>query len=161
MSWTKRQFVSAAFEEIGYAEYAFDLQPEQLQSALRRLDAMMATWNGLDIKLGYPLPDSPENSSLDDETYVPDKANQAVFQNLALVIAPIVGKVVSQETKGSARAAYMQLLNHATKPKEMQFPTTLPAGAGNKPWRWYDSPFVRKTDDGQVTPPSDEVEFRS
>ena len=40
MGWTKRQFVTQAFEEIGLASYVFDLTPEQLQSALRRLDAM-------------------------------------------------------------------------------------------------------------------------
>ena len=35
MGYSKRQFVAAAFEEIGLASYVFDLQPEQLQSALR------------------------------------------------------------------------------------------------------------------------------
>jgi hypothetical protein len=54
MGYTKRQFISAAFEEIGLASYVFDLQPEQLQSALRRLDAMMADWNAKGIRLGYP-----------------------------------------------------------------------------------------------------------
>ena len=47
MGWTKRQFVAQAFEEIGLASYVFDLTPEQLQSALRRLDTMMAAWNAL------------------------------------------------------------------------------------------------------------------
>jgi hypothetical protein len=42
MGYKKRQFISAAFEEIGLASYVFDLQPEQLESALRRLDAMIA-----------------------------------------------------------------------------------------------------------------------
>ena len=46
MGYTKRQFVTAALEEIGLASYVFDLQPEQLQSALRRLDAMISEWNG-------------------------------------------------------------------------------------------------------------------
>ena len=56
MGYKKRQFISAAFEEIGLASYVFDLQPEQLQSALRRLDAMMADWNAKGIRLGYPAP---------------------------------------------------------------------------------------------------------
>ena len=33
MSWTKRQYIVDAFEEIGLASYVYDLQPEQLQSA--------------------------------------------------------------------------------------------------------------------------------
>lgn len=56
MGWTKRQFVTQAFEEIGLASYVFDLTPEQLDSALRRLDTMIASWNALGIRLGYPLP---------------------------------------------------------------------------------------------------------
>ena len=75
MGYTKRQFISAAFEEIGLASYVFDLQPEQLESALRRLDAMMADWNAKGIRLGYPLPSSPQDSSLDEETLVPDSAS--------------------------------------------------------------------------------------
>ena len=42
MGYTKRQFILAAFEEIGLAAYTFDLQPDQLESARRRLDAMIA-----------------------------------------------------------------------------------------------------------------------
>jgi hypothetical protein len=45
VGYTKRQFVTSAFEEIGLADYVFDLQPEQLEGALRRLDSMMAEWN--------------------------------------------------------------------------------------------------------------------
>lgn len=72
MGYSKRQFVAAAFEEIGLASYVFDLQPEQLQSALRRLDAMIADWNGKGIRLGYPLPGSPQYSDLDEPSEVPD-----------------------------------------------------------------------------------------
>ena len=42
MGWTKQQLVEQAFEEIGMANYVFDLQVEQLQSAMYQLDAMMA-----------------------------------------------------------------------------------------------------------------------
>ena len=83
MGYSKRQFVEAAFEEVGLAAYAFDIQPQQLESALRRLDAMMA-----------------------------------------------------------AKQAYNTLLSRAAMPVEQQFPGTLPAGAGNKPWRIYDDPFL-------------------
>jgi len=74
MGYSKRQFVTAAFEEIGLASYVFDLNPEQMESALRRLDAMMADWNAKGIRLGYPLPSSPQNSDLDEQTNVPDSA---------------------------------------------------------------------------------------
>lgn len=146
MGWTKRQFVVQAFEEIGYASYVYDLEPEQLQAALRRLDAMMATWNGKGIRLGYPVPTSPENSSLDEETGVPDSANEAIYTNLAVRIAPTVGKTTSVETRVAAKASYAVILARATQPQERQLPTTLPAGSGNKPWR-NDDPFTQPTED--------------
>ena len=56
MGYTKEQFVIGGFEEIGFASYAYDLQPEQLNTALRRLDAMLAEWYGKGIRIGYPMP---------------------------------------------------------------------------------------------------------
>lgn len=146
MTWTKRQFVEAAFEEVGYASYAFDLEPEQLQAALRRLDALVATWNAKGIRLGYPIPTSPEQSNLDDETQVPDRANEAIYLNLAIRIAPMVGKVVSSDTKIGAEMGYNAMLQNYVVPNEKQFPHTLPAGAGNKPWR-YDDPYLQEPTD--------------
>ena len=143
MGYTKQQFISAAFEEIGLASYVFDLQPEQLESALRRLDAMMADWNAKGIRLGYPLPSSPQDSTLSEETLVPDSAYEAIICSLAIRLAPSFGKTVMVETKTTAKQGYDILLQRATFPLEKQLPATTPAGAGNKPWRVYDNPYVR------------------
>lgn len=142
MGYTKRQFVSAALEEIGLASYVFDVQPEQLQSALRRLDAMIADWNAKGIRLGYPLPSSPQDSDLDEETLVPDAAYEAIICSLAIRIAPSYGKQVMVETKTTAKQGYDILLQRATFPLEQQLPGTMPSGAGNKTWR-LDDPYVR------------------
>jgi hypothetical protein len=142
MGWTKREFVVQAFEEIGYTSYIYDAMPEQLQSVLRRLDAMMATWNAKGIRIGYPLPSSPNNSDINEQTNVPDAANEAIYLNLAIRIAPMIGKTIQQETKQAAKAAYDALLIKTAHPLQMQYPGTLPAGAGNKPWRNADNPFL-------------------
>jgi len=142
MGYTKRQFVSAALEEIGLASYVFDLGPEQLDNALRRLDAMIADWNGKGIRLGYPLPSSPQDSDLDEETNVPDSAYEAIICSLAIRLAPSFGKQVMIETKTTAKQGYDILLQRATFPLEQQLPATMPSGAGNKTWR-RDNPYVR------------------
>jgi hypothetical protein len=142
MGYSKRQFVYAAFNEIGLASYVFDLQPEQLETARQRLDAMMADWNGKGIRLGYPIPSSPQDGSIDEETYVPDSAYEAIICNLGIRLAPSYGKQVMPETKATAKQAYDLLLQRATFPIERQFPNTLPSGAGNKPYR-YDNQFLR------------------
>lgn len=151
MSWTKRQFIKAAFEEIGLAAYVYDLQPGQLENAMRRLDTMIASWNAKGIRLGYPMPSSPEDSNLDTESGVPDAANQAIILNLGIQLAPAFGKTVSPDTKMGARDAYRGLQARFTKPIERQLPREMPLGAGNKRWRWSDH-------DEFVVPPVDPLE---
>ena len=158
MSYTKRQFVEEAFAELGMANYTFDLQPQQLDTAMRRLDAMMATWNAKGIRLGYPLPSSPQDSDLDTETQVPDSANEAIVANLAIRIAPQYGKQVQIDTRTTAKLGYDTLLARATFPLEQQFPRTLPLGAGQKPWR-YDTPFMPGPVDPVLAGPDGPIEL--
>lgn len=132
MSYTKRQFINAALEEIGIASYDFDISPEQYDSALRRLDVLMANWYAKKIILGYPLPTSPENSVIDAETTVPDSANEAIILNLAIRLAPGYGKAVSMDTKSAAKDSFNTLAGIHAMPDEMQLPSTMPAGAGHK-----------------------------
>lgn len=159
MGYSKRQFVAAAFEEIGLASYAFDLQPQQFESALRRLDAMMASWNALGIRLGYPMPSSPQFSDLDAQSEVPDSANEAIITNLAVKIAPGYGKQVMPDTKATAKETYNTLLSRAAAPLEQQLPGTMPSGAGNKPWRVYDDPFLRPPVDPVLAGQDGPIEF--
>ena len=141
MDWTKRQIIEAAFEEIGYAAYTFDIQAEQYQSALNRLDAMIATWKKRGLVLDYALPAAQGGSSLDDNSEIDDH-QEAIFLNLALKIAPIVGKVPSQETKAAAAIAFRELQSTSTARTEWSTPKNLPVGAGNKPYRsGYDEFF--------------------
>ena len=116
MAYTKRDIVDQAFEEIGLASYVFDLQPQQLERALRRLDMMMATWNAKGIRLGYPLPSSPADSDLDQKIGVPDSAIEAMYLNLSVRISGGFGKTVSPETKASAKRAYNEVVANSALP---------------------------------------------
>jgi len=156
MGWTNRDIINQAFEEIGLAGYVFDLQPQQIESAVRRLDAMMATWNGKGLRLGYPVPNSPGSGDPDENTNVSDMAVEAMILNLAVRIAPIYGKTVSPDTKATAKGAYNQLMAQAARPIEMQRDAySIPAGAGHKGWRDSRDPFlVQPTDELQAGPDS-------
>ena len=159
MSWTKRQFIEEAFSEIGLASYVFDVAPEQMQSALARLDSMMATWNTKGIRIGYPLPSSQQASNLDDETNVPDTANEAIYTNLAIKLAPGIGKTPTRETKVAAKMAYDTLISNVTAIPQQQFPSTLPRGAGNKPWRYTRSRFFPEPEDPITVGPDSELDL--
>jgi len=158
MSYTKRQFVEAAFEEIGLADYVFDLSPEQMQSAVRRMDSMLAAWNAIGIRIGYPLTSNPDDSDLDTITGVPDSANEAIILNLALRLSPSYGKAVALPTSAMARMAYNTLLSRAAMPAEMQFPETLPVGAGQKSWN-IDWPFFQPPSEPLLAGEDGEIVF--
>lgn len=150
MGWSKLDLIKQAFEQIGLASYVFDLAPEQLQSALRALDMMMAAWNARGVRLGYPIPSAALGSNLGDDSGLPDSAYEAVVANLGVRLASTVGKPVSMELKTFAKQAYDTLLSIAAMPPAMQFPNTLPIGAGAKPWRDTNRVFV--------DPPKDEID---
>lgn len=160
MGWTKRDYIEQAFDEVGLAGFIFDLSPEQLQTALRKLDSMMGTWDGKGIQVGWPVTLSPNDSDLDTEVPFMIWANEAIFLNLGIRLASTFGKQVSNEIKTSAKLAYDSVLLMASRPREMQFPRTLPSGAGNKPWRIADDPFIRPPDTGPIfIDPNGQLDF--
>lgn len=158
MAWTKRDFILQAFDEAGLASYVFDLTPEQMQSALRKLNNMLATWNAKGIRLGFPLSSSPDGDDLDDSASVPDRANEAIVMNLAIRISPSFGKVAAVETKIAARQAYDAMLVHYAQPLEMAYSGTLPVGSGNKPMS-IDRPFFDQPVSPLTTGPDDVLTF--
>ena len=115
MGLSKRQIITAAFSELGLASYAFDLQPEDLQDALQKLDAMMATWGGRGIRIGYSGGDG--SGEISNPTEVPAWADEAMSLGLALRLAPGYGKTPSLETKIAAQQAFMTVLNKVSQPR--------------------------------------------
>lgn len=148
MSWTKRQLIEGALEEIGIASSLYDIQADQLESALRRLDAMMAEWNIEGLRLGYPL-GSIATSELSQDSGIPSSATEAVLTNLAIKLAPSYGKIASRETKISAKKGYgaLQMKALADQPQQKAFPHSLPLGAGNKRYNNNNQVFFPTPDD--------------
>lgn len=133
----------AAFEELGLGSYVFDLSPDQLESALRRLDAMIAGWSSNGIRISYPLPDNPQDSDIDVPSGVPDWCNEAIFLNLAVRLAPQYGKSVTPDTKMLADMSYNNMTNQTSYPTpERVMPGFFPRGAGQKAWRSYGATFT-------------------
>lgn len=145
---TKRQLLDQMFEEIGIAGYAFNLTPDEQMSALRRLDSLMAQWDGKGIRIGYALPSSMQASDPDQDSGIPDTAIAAVVLNGAVRLAPMYGKTLQLETIREAKVAYLDLLSRSMTTPQVQLQGNLPRGAGNKPWRRR-QPFV--------TPPQDPI----
>jgi len=145
MAWTRRQFIVKAFAEIGIGG-DFEIQPAELEDARASLDAMMAEWNARGLRLGYPIGADPTDGDLDDVTGVPDAANQAVYLNLAIILAPSYGRTPMPTTMANARRSLSTVEARAAQPRQMQYPAQLPRGAGAKAWR-YRRPFYPRPED--------------
>lgn len=158
--WTKRELVLEAYGELALQGYEFELTPEELETGLRRLDTMMATWQQRGVNVSYALPSGPQLSDLDDASGLPDYAVEAVYLNLAIRIGASYGKEIRPETKATAKAAYDPLLWASAMPVQQQLPGSMPIGAGNKYWRGPNRRFVRPPDESPVrTGDNGNIEF--
>lgn len=160
MAYKKLDIVDLAFQEIGIASYEFDLNPLESNGALRQLDLMMATWNKRGIRLGYPIPSSPNNSDLDDEIDIPDNALEAMYLNLAVRISAGFGKQLAPQTRAEAARTYMELLSDSMELVEQAYDyRAVPSGAGNKSWAFTGSPFLPRAVSPLTTGSDDVLEI--
>lgn len=154
---TKRDLINAAHAELGLQDYVFDVPTEQMQLALRRLDGMMAEWDGMGLRLGYLIPGSVEGGDLDTEAGVPDRAWEAIALNLAVRLAPQFGKQVAAETKAAAKSALNMLLGKVV-PGEISLGRIV-AGAGNARARQNLDPFLIPATERVAAGPDGDLEF--
>ena len=151
MSYTKGELVFSALEEIGIASYEYDVSAEQVDSGVRRLDAMMAEWDAKGIKVSYPISQTDKSFTTDDSN-VPDWAWEAIITNLALKMAPSYGKEPSMQTKISAKKSLNTLLGLFAGSRESQL-ESMPRGAGYKSVserRWTPQPketYLKQVDE--------------
>lgn len=139
MSWTKRELIIQAYEDAAMASYVFDLTPEDLQSALRKLDAMMAYWALKGVSLGYNASLGPDDGDLDQPSGIPTAAVFAVTNNLAPHVAGMHGKSAPPHILLAAKDGYETLCKPHCLP-QIPRPSTMPRGAGNRRgsyWRFY------------------------
>ncbi len=139
--WTKRQLIAEAYAELGIASAA-DLTPEEWSTGLRRMDAMVAAWESDGIRLGYALPGNPDASELADASGIADRWVRAVFLNLAVELAPGMGKTLKPSTLIAAGAEFGKLESAAQWIPSASVRGGMPRGAGNKRNHFYSPAFT-------------------
>jgi len=127
----KRYIIDMAFSEIGLSGYVFDQEDEERQEALHKLDGYMAMLKNQGVVIGYNFPASNSVSDLDDESGLPNYAEMAIWQQLALRLCPAYGKTASQILVSSAHQAKAHLMSFIAVIPSTRYPTTLPIGRGN------------------------------
>ena len=131
--WTKLDIITAAFNEIGFANYLYDIDPAQLSRVLLQLDGLMGTWAAMGVNIGYPLPTGQIGSDINQLSNLPAAAVEAAYMNLAKRIAPSFGKTLTPDSISNARESFTAMLLNLSVIPDKQYPGTLLTGAGNKP----------------------------
>lgn len=131
---TKRQLVEQAFTECSINGWEYDIEPDEKDTALTRLDALMRELQGRDLELGYSFPAQIGTGSLDDQLGCADQAFFALAILLAERLCPTMGKTQSKESRIALHNAMKALRSATTQIPTMQLAIGTPLGSGNKPW---------------------------
>lgn len=138
MSWTKARLVSQAFGAFGLQGFAFPIAPEMTEFAVNTLDAMLASWGTeFGIRIGYNNGANDATAATpEDDSGIPDHANEAVYLGLADRLADMIGKTLSARMNQRRQDAFDQLLSWAMASSlpEMQLRPATPVGSGNAPF---------------------------
>lgn len=124
---TKRELVEGMYTEIALAGYVFDLDPEEIDTGLLRLNQLATKWEARGIRLGFNI-----GGELDDEACIPDWAEEAFITNGAVRLAPTIGKQVTIDTRMAARDGFKTLCMGNYEIPQMQMPRHMPIGSGNR-----------------------------
>ncbi len=134
---TAKEIIVDALEDILVQQEEAPIEADEARAAIRYLNDMMAMFSAKGINLGYTVV-----SNLSDTITVPDGAIAGIKANLSIALDPkFGGKNVSQSLIQRARAGYRAIQAISIRPGSMDFPSTLPRGAGNAQPGFLSDPF--------------------
>lgn len=131
MATTKSDIIRQALSKLGITGYDYDIDPEEVTTALIELETMMAEWDGQGIRVSYALADSPEEAKGEDNAGIFDWSRHGIVANLAVRIASNYGKEVSQSLALTATQALNRILTANPVLPHVQYPNRMPRGSGN------------------------------
>lgn len=133
MPLKKRTIIEQAHAELGLGSYAYDAQPEDLQDALLRLNALMGQWASDGAQTGWPSVNAELMDDLDADSNLPADAVRGVICALAVDMAPSFGKQPSRTTITTARSGKRLMMRKSAEiPQRQMDATSIPIGAGWK-----------------------------
>lgn len=132
-----------AYGKCGLAGYELGRTPEEITDAMAELDAMMLEWPF--SLLGYAQPPYGISNS-DEQSGIPPDTLAAVATQLALRLAPNMGKTLSPEAQKSISRSMALLHAHpmVTQVPAQPFQKHTPRGLGNKGFRQFVDPFIEE-----------------
>jgi hypothetical protein len=135
---TKRDLIGQAYTECALNGWEYDIDPEELDKALTRLDMLCAELIGRGINIGYNAPASIGQGDMDDALGCPDQAFFGLAVLMAQRLCPTMGKKLSQESREALNAAMKAVrASAAVLVPSMVLARGTPLGSGNRFWAPY------------------------
>jgi hypothetical protein len=126
MALTNRKLIEGAYRAAGLNAAVFDLTAEDFQGAIEDMQDMLAAWSKRGVRIAYA------GGGVEDESGLPDYAQEAVKLNLGAKLAGQMGKQVAPQFLGDARRAMNDLMAATAQIPSVKLDTYyLPSGAGN------------------------------
>lgn len=122
----KSDIIAEAFGMLRISGATTSPDSRESEVALSRLESMIASWQQYNLCLGYNFEDLPDPNS-DSGLSLKDKSPTAY--NLAKVLAPTYGKVLSRPDLAQAKAMYEGLFSSI--PAQREPDPYQPTGSGN------------------------------
>jgi len=131
MATLKSDLIRQALAKLAVTGYDYDIDPEEVRTALIELESMMTEWDGQGIRVGYQLGITPEEANSSEVAGSYDWARNAIVCNLAVRLAPNYGKQVPPELALNASQALGRILTANPVLPEVPYSNRMPRGSGN------------------------------
>ena len=134
---TKSNIVNDAFTELGLSGYVYNLQPEDLQTALTMLESLVARLDVAGIELNWPFAASLNDVAGNVTVDLPFWAHSGLVALLAIDLSAGFGKTVAASTSLKAKLGYETMVSVSAIPNPIAKNHMVGLGSGNKPWRMW------------------------
>jgi hypothetical protein len=144
----KADYIQGAYEQLRIWGLTSSVTPVESELALKRLNGLLLHWENQGIYLGWNIGADDVN----DESGLPDWAQEAVFTNLAIKLMPVFGKTASREQAQEAAETYEAITLKCYD--NMEYPDTMPVGAGNQRYGYSSRRFFVEEDPDRGSQPN-------
>jgi len=123
---TANELINDAFDLLEIKSAEVELEDDEINTAIRRMNRMITSWAQEGMNLGY------SKVTLKTETVtIPDWSEEAVVALLAVRLAPAFGVPLTQALQAQAAGSLKNLQQQLITIGDVQFPSNLPIGSGN------------------------------
>lgn len=133
---TKLEHINSAYSKMRISGLTVQPTPEDLETALIRLEDMMGLLYGSTINIGYNFEEKPDGNS---PSGVTREHNDMIASNLAIKLLPDFGKTATVELNKEARGTFAntEAIVARDRLRGVAYPSRMPRGSGNRNWNRY------------------------